>query len=155
MTVDIFPMLQACMRIVQITLSSLHMVDIVCNNKSFIGGKASWFRQGPSLFCAGLNTSTPNFLLLVVIGIWLLQKKFVHIWVISKGKIERFIKRVLNKKDVIFFQIGQNFVKNWLVPLSGCYSSTFVHCPASNIDKYTYKLSVTVEPSVPPPPFNL
>ena len=53
--------------------------------------------------------------------------------------------------------MGQNFARNWLVPLSGCYSGTYVqyvHSPALNNDKDPYELSVTTEPSVPPPALN-
>ena len=37
--------------------------------------------------------------------------------------------------------MGHNFARNWLVPLSGRYSGTYVYSPASNIDKDPYKLS--------------
>ena len=45
--------------------------------------------------------------------------------------------------------MGQNFTRNWLVPLSASKSGTYVHSPASNVDKDVYELSVTSEPSVP------
>ena len=47
--------------------------------------------------------------------------------------------------------MGQNFARNWLVPSSRCLSGTYLHSPALNIDKNPYDLSVTSEPSVPPP----
>ena len=46
--------------------------------------------------------------------------------------------------------MGQIFARNWLVPLSGCYTGTNLHSLVYNIDKGTYELSVTSEPSVPP-----
>ena len=49
--------------------------------------------------------------------------------------------------------MGQNFARNLLVPLSGCYSDTYVHSPAKSIDEDLYELSVTSsEPDVPPQP---
>ena len=47
--------------------------------------------------------------------------------------------------------MGKNFAKNCLIPLSGCYSGTYVHSPALNIDEDPYELGVTSEPSMPPP----
>ena len=47
--------------------------------------------------------------------------------------------------------MGQNVTRNWLVPLSGCYSGPYVHSPTTNIDKGLYELGVKSEPSVPPP----
>ena len=53
----------------------------------------------------------------------------------------------------------QNFARNWLVPLSGCYSGTYVHSPALNIDKDPYELSVTSEcgggPKISPKRYNM
>ena len=43
--------------------------------------------------------------------------------------------------------MGKNFARNWL---QVSYSGTYIHSPASNIDKDTYELSVTAEPNVPP-----
>ena len=67
--------------------------------------------------------------------------------------INRFKKNALTQltfelEKCSFFWMGQNFARNWLVPWSGCYSGTYVHSPASYIDKDSYKLSVTSEPSV-------
>ena len=45
--------------------------------------------------------------------------------------------------------MGQNFARNWLVPLSGFQSGTFMHSPALNNDKDPYELSVTSEPGYP------
>ena len=37
--------------------------------------------------------------------------------------------------------MGQNFARHCLAPLSGCWSGTYVHSPALNIDKDYYELS--------------
>ena len=85
-----------------------------------------------------------------MIGIGLyLRDSLLKIWEIYK-KCSNSISFWARK--MFFFLMGQNFTRNWLVPLSGCYSGTYVHSPAQNIDKDTYELSVTSEPSVPPPP---
>ena len=58
---------------------------------------------------------------------------------------ERFFKNALTRsifelKTTFFFQMGQNFARNWLVSLSGGSSGTYMHSPASNFDKDPYEV---------------
>ena len=48
--------------------------------------------------------------------------------------------------------MGQNFARNWLVPLSGCKSGTYGHIATSNIDKDPHEVKCHIRALCDPPP---
>ena len=49
--------------------------------------------------------------------------------------------------------MGPNFARNWLVPLSGCLSGTYMHSLASNNDKDPYEMKCHIRAQCAPPPW--
>ena len=86
-----------------------------------------------------------------MIAVYLFEIFVFRIWEILDWKFERFAKNALTQLENCLFLNESEFRRNWLVPLSVCYSGTYVISPASKKDKDPYELSVTSEPSVPPP----